>query len=232
MRPTGLEKKAKVISMRAITILAIAFTFGNLTVSGQAGQPQGPPTPTPTPVASGPTSKWTDEAARKRLNELLASRPVAQSDEQANQSSQTIDLPKWLSYESYFEHIAGIDKLAAELEAKGKDGKPWRTFEQHQTGLTDEEGATLKKAAYDCNQAVKDIDAKMYQVKMDFHNQHPSQSYRYQPPPEIEQLWADRQQVIEAHIDELRGDLSVESFQRLDSHVHTLYGVSKRVGRP
>jgi hypothetical protein len=142
------------------------------------------------------------------------------------------DLPKWLSYESYFEHIAVLDKAATQLEAKGKDGKPWRTFEQHQTGLTDEEGATLKKIAYDCNQAVKDIDAKMYQVKMDFHSQHPSQSYRYQPPPEIEQLWADREHVIEAHIDELRWDLGEESFQRLDSHVHTLYGVSKHVGRP
>lgn len=107
-------------------------------------------------MASGPTSKWTDEAARKRLNEILAKRLVAQNDQQANQSSQmTEGVPKWLSYESYFEHIAGLDKAAAQLEAQGKDGKPWRTFEQHQTGLTDEEGATLKKIAYDCNQAVK-----------------------------------------------------------------------------
>ncbi len=219
------------ISMRVITILAIAFTFGNLTVSGQTDQPQSSPTPTPTPVASGPTSKWTDEAARKRLNEILAKRLVAQNDQQANQSSQmTEGVPKWLSYESYFEHIAGLDKAAAQLEAQGKDGKPWRTFEQHQTGLTDEEGATLKKIAYDCNQAVKDIDAKMYQVKMDFHSQHPSQSYRYQPPPELEQLWADRQQAIEFHIDELRRELSVESFQRVDSHVHSIYGFAKRVG--
>src|ERR1700727_3822411 len=135
--------------MWVITILAIAFTFCNLTVSGQAGQPQESPTPIPTPVASGPTPKWTDEAARKRLNEILANRPTVQNDKQANEASQMSDLPKWLSYESYFEHIAGLDKAATQLEAKGKDVKPWRTFEQHQTGLTDEEGSTLKKIAYD-----------------------------------------------------------------------------------
>jgi hypothetical protein len=216
--------------MRVITILAIAFTFCNLTVSAQAGQPQ--ESPTPTPVASAPTSKWTDEEVRKRLNEILANRPTVRNYKQANESSQISDLPKWLSYESYFEHIAVLDKAATQLEAKGKDGKPWRAFEQHQTGLTDEEGSTLKKTAYDCNQAVKEIDEKFQKVKTDFHSQHPSDFYRYQRPPELEQLWADRQQVIEFHINELRRGLSEESFQRLDSHVHSIYGVTKRVGRP
>jgi hypothetical protein len=128
----------------------------------------------------------------------------------------------WTMYGLFFEHLASLDEVADEQAAAGNADAAtgWRTHEQHAAGLSDEEGKILKQAAYDCNQAVKNQDAKIQAAISAFHDQYPNGQFLSIPlPPELIQLDQDRIAIINSQIDQLRLGLGDESFQKLDSYI-------------
>src|SRR5437660_12724905 len=136
--------------------------------------------------------------------------------------ADTTPAPIWVTYHFFFLHVENLDKVAAEEEAKGKEGAKWRTHDQRAAGLSEEEGKILRQKAHDCNREVNEVDAKFQAGVQDFHGQVPNEQVRKVTPlPELDQLLQQRIQIINSSVDRLRSMLGEESFQKLDSYVRS-----------
>jgi hypothetical protein len=128
--------------------------------------------------------------------------------------------PAYQVYHMFFMHLANLDAFAAKLEADGKDGKRWRTHDERFAGLTADEGDTMRKVAFDCNKALEDQDKKIQDAIRAIRQQYPN-TFPIVPPPELDQLWTDRTQIILSHMKQLQSLLGDSSFQKLDDYVQS-----------
>src|SRR5580765_6128817 len=129
--------------------------------------------------------------------------------------ADTTPAPIWVTYHFFFLHVENLDRVAAEEEAKGKEGYKWRTHDQRAAGLSEEEGKILRQKTHDCNREVNDVDAKFQAGVRDFHGQVPNEQVRdVAPLPELDQLLQQRIQIINSYVDRLRSMLGEESFQK------------------
>jgi hypothetical protein len=151
-------------------------------------------------------------------SQAASSQPVAAPSAPAD----TTPAPIWVTYHFFFFHVENLDRVAAEEDAKGKEGGKWRTHDQRAAGLSEEEGKILHQKAHDCNQEVNNTDAKLQARVRDFHGQIPNeQIHDIASLPELDQLWQQRIQIINSYVDRLRSMLGEESFQKLDSYVRS-----------
>jgi len=117
--------------------------------------------------------------------------------------------------------VANLDRVAAQEEARGKDGDKWRTHDQRAAGLSEDEGTIVRQVAHDCNQAVSTMDAHIQMEASTLRTNNPTGQGRNTPlPATLEYRWQQRIQIITSHIDQLRSMLGEDSFQKLDGYVH------------
>lgn len=184
--------------MRAL-IVAVVLLVVSRAACGQAGEPK--------------TSQ--DRASQVEHNQTAAGE--VQND-QAPADAQPV--PDHVIYLIYFRHLANLDQVAAQREAEGKEGGGWRSHEQRAAGLNEDEGKVLKQVAYDCIQAVTEVDKKIQNVIANFHAQRPQGEYlRVPPPQELTQLEEEKTQIINAHIEQLESRLGEDAFKKLTAHV-------------
>jgi len=123
-------------------------------------------------------------------------------------------------YQFFFMHLATLEKVADELDKKGKDGNLMRGYEAHAAGLNQAEEAVMKRIAFDCNQALAELDQKRAQMVQAFRAQHPDKEYFHTPlPPEMKQLQQEKITIIQSHMEELKSDLGADMFQKLDAYM-------------
>ena len=68
-----------------------------------------------------------------------------------NDSSQASPkIPTQITYLFLFKRVDNLDKMAAQEEAKGKDGKVYRQYYKDKAKITDEQNDALFKVAKDC----------------------------------------------------------------------------------
>jgi len=191
--------------MRVLTVAAL-FLAMSAAALGQAGEPR------------------TSQVPASQVEHSQTAAGEVQND-QALADAQPV--PDHVIYLLYFRHLANLDQVAAQREAEGKEGRGWRSHEQRAAGLSEEEGNILKQVAYDCIQAVTEVDKKIQNVIANFHAQHPQGEYlRVPPPPELTQLEEEKMQTINLHIEQLESRLGEDAFKKLTSHVSNNFKAS------
>ncbi len=184
--------------MRVLTV-AVLFLAMSAAVLGQEGGPK---------TSQGPASQ-----VEQNQNDV----GTAQNDQSPIEAQPA---PDHVVYLIYFRHLANLDQVAAQREAEGKDGGGWRSHEQRAASLSEEEGYTLKRIAYDCLQSVAEVDKKIQSVVAAFHTQHPQGEYlKSGVPPELVQLEKEKTEIINAHIDQLKLLLGNRPFDKLARHI-------------
>lgn len=116
------------------------------------------------------------------------------------------------------------------MDKEGKDGSSMRGYEAHAAGLNRAEEAVLKRVAFDCNQALAELDRKRAEIAVAFQALHPGkESFQASPPPEMKQLQQVKKTIIQSHIDELKSNLGPATFQKLDAYVEQRMASAIRV---
>lgn len=150
--------------------------------------------------------------------------PTSEPPLLAGASENGQHIPARVIYRFFFAHLENLDRIASQLEAAGKDGKGWRSHEQRAAGLGAEEGAILKRVATDCNRAVKTHKARLQAAFAAAKAQHANTKSLPEPPPELQQLVQEGDQIVDLRIAQLRAQLGEESFQKLDSYLKKSFG--------
>jgi hypothetical protein len=144
------------------------------------------------------------------------------------QAPLAAEVPNWVRYRFFFLHLASLDKLAADQEAKGKDGKAWRTHAQRAAGLSEEEGKIMKQIAFECNQAASDVTAQADALMATYRTQVAAAPTAVPPAEQRRQLAEQKIQIINAHIDRLRSMLGDTAFQKLDTYLKETFKAEVR----
>jgi hypothetical protein len=127
-------------------------------------------------------------------------------------------IPDPIVYRFFFAHLENLDKVAAQQEARGKDGNAWRSHEQRAAGLSAAEGAVLKQVATDCNLAVKQQRARMRAAFAAQMQAAQGKSLRG-PSPELRQLAQEGDEMVGQRIERLRAELGEAAFRKLDDYL-------------
>jgi hypothetical protein len=203
------EKLIQVFLYSGLVLMSSNYICWSQTGESNSAASQASPTPSPTPVMISPASP--DEV--QKLRNLLT-KPATPTDPNSP-APQNYQI-----YHIFFMHLANFDSLAAKLEANGKKADGLRTHDQRLAGLTVEEGALVKKVAYDCNQQVAAVEKRFQEAVAEFRQQHSNDQFPLRAlPPDLQQLWARRAQIINSEIDQLQILLGQTSFQKLDNWV-------------
>jgi len=128
-----------------------------------------------------------------------------------------------VTYQLFFLHLASLNQIAAQEEAKGRNGTGWRTHEQRAAQLNEEEGRILQQVASDCNQAVKDLNEKADSVVAAFRTQHPNEESFRLPPPELVSLQDQKTIIVNSYVTDLQVKLGADAFRKLDDYIQSKF---------
>lgn len=149
----------------------------------------------------------------------------------APRRAQAVPAPALYSF--FFLHLANLDRFAAAQEAQGKDGRPWRTYEQQAIGLSDDEAATLKRVASECNQALAELGTKARSLAAASRAAQPGGARPdrpgQEPPAELRRLSDTQSSILSSAIAELRTVLGSNTFLKLDRYIQKRIGGSLKV---
>jgi hypothetical protein len=140
--------------------------------------------------------------------------------------AQAAPMAEEAKYRMFFRFIASAEAFAGKLEEEGKHdaANAWRSHVQRGAGLTEQEGAILKEIALDFNQAHNANNAKLTAAISSLRAQSlPGASQPVPMTPELVQIQADRQQILSAHVDQLKTQLGDASFKKVDAYIKDLY---------
>jgi hypothetical protein len=161
--------------------------------------------------------------------------PAASDSSLAQSAVQPAPIAEDARYRAFFKLIAAIDEFADKLEKEGKPdaAKAWRTHLQRGAGLSEEEGVLMKEIAFDFNQAQASKTVELKAAIAALRIQHAgSVSPQASLTPELAQLEADRQQILNSHLDQLKSQLGAQSFSKLDAYTQDLFKASTTVPLP
>lgn len=132
-------------------------------------------------------------------------------------------LPEDVRYRLFFRYVAHLEAFAADLEMKGdaKAAAAWRAVLQRRAGLSEQEGAVMKRIASDAIQALAANEAQLKPALATFRAQR--LDAKSAPPQEIKQLQAARREIVTSHVEQLKEQLGEVAFKKLDAYVSTLY---------
>lgn len=130
---------------------------------------------------------------------------------QSPPANQLTTVPDFVLYDHFMFRIVWLEKQANNLEAQGKDGTFMRSWAQRSAGLTDQETASLKAIALDCQTATSAILAAARAVApASAHTAVPQQS---------QSLLSQQEQTILGHVGQLQTAFGPARFAVLDSFV-------------
>jgi len=127
-------------------------------------------------------------------------------------------------YYQLFRHQVAMKKKAGELEKLGNDGKFLRGFYQREAKLNDHQAKQFDEIASSCDEAVAAQDTKAKAIiDAALHNNGngklPKGTSPPVAPPELQDLWNERNEIILRARDRLRVVFGPQEFQRFDQFV-------------
>jgi CHRD domain len=124
--------------------------------------------------------------------------------------------PSRSKYAFFFRYLAQVDASAADDEAAGLKGnaaeRPLRVARAAK--LTESEGAILKEVAFECDQALASLDARLRAMS----------TIGVGPSPEALRLWDERTHLADPYVARLRARLGDAAFTNLDTYIGDHFG--------
>lgn len=143
--------------------------------------------------------------------------PVAVPEQTNNQP-----LPNLARYRLFFKHVVAMQQLADDREKAGntKSAEGWRTHDQRLAGLTQEEGNLLKQVATECVNGLSERDTEIAKI---YSGARSSGGPSSSDLGTLRELRAEKETVLQSHIDSIRVALGESSFSKLDTYVTALF---------
>jgi hypothetical protein len=148
------------------------------------------------------------------------------SAQTTGQPPATQPSPDYILYDMFFRHAKAMDQVAAKQEADGESGDDFRNLDWKRSGLTEDEGATMKQIAYDCLRELDDLSQQMRARILAAGGDPDCRCTHSAPAGSVAPPYESRRQIIEDHIALLKVRLGDESFAKLDHYVRGLLGYS------
>lgn len=130
--------------------------------------------------------------------------------------------PPHMVYHLFFTHVNFLGQKALEAEKAGKPGDPLRKFYQKKIGLTEVEHNALLKRAASCEDEVVKQDAAAVKLVQQLRRQNLPSRVPGSPPqsPELNQMQAQRDTLIQGHIAQLKIEMGNTGFQKVDTFLN------------
>ncbi len=133
-------------------------------------------------------------------------------------------VPDEIVYRHYFHHIAFLKKRADDAQAKGRDRSSLRQIVRTQAGLTEYEGQVLESIALLSEAEIAAQDARAKVIIDRYRAQFPLGAIPHDTtlpprPPELAQMWRERNAMILLARDRLHGALGDAAFAKFDTYV-------------
>ena len=140
-------------------------------------------------------------------------------------------------YSAFFQMVVDLEKQALELESEGAKGETLRSYVQAQANLTDDQARKLGAIAAACVEQVAQQDEKALQVIEKFQSQFPGGRIPKgtkipPPPPELNVLQQERDQIILGARSELSNALGPAVFDNVEQFATSRIGLSVRSTGP
>jgi hypothetical protein len=149
-------------------------------------------------------------------------------------------LPQRVVYWQLFRHILFLEHQADLADQRGLDGSQLRNFYQVHANLTAAEATLMKQYAQGTTTAVQAVDVQIQAAVARFRAQFPggklpSHSALPPPPPELQTLQDQRDNLVLSNVAGLQSALGAGRFQNFDAYVQTSFAPHisiKLVGQP
>jgi hypothetical protein len=134
-------------------------------------------------------------------------------------------------YRFLFKHVMSINQKAAELKTQNGSSKGLENFYKNEAALTDREAQVLNEIAADSVREVEEIDARIKEVITAARAHYPEGRLAHKdqtptPPPELEQLYEQRDAAMTRGYHRLRTEFGEERFRAFDSVVQGRIGAN------
>lgn len=149
---------------------------------------------------------------------------LAHSAQLQTAEEQQTRIPDYVTYKHLFRHVVAF-KREGEAEAhKGGDGSPFINYFKRKAELSEQQAQTLNAIASECDDEVKQLDARARQL-IDAHRARypegrvPHGETPLPPTAEIRSMQSERQAIVLRARDRLRQAFGDGEFTRFDSFV-------------
>lgn len=133
-------------------------------------------------------------------------------------------IPVHIKYWAFFSDIARLEETAVEVERGGRNGADLRNYYKRQLSPNEVEQDRLRIIGLACNAAVKSQDMRAQEVirraRANYLEERSKKgSARLEPPAEVQALQAQRDAIINSHIDRLKTEMGSAGFKKVDDYV-------------
>jgi hypothetical protein len=133
-------------------------------------------------------------------------------------------MPDYVVYDVLFNMVKVFDREAAKLESEGKNGKIWSEYFKHESGLTGEQVATLRKVADEFAVEIEPNRTRAMQIIKEARGAFPNGKIKERdvPPPPSNELIAlqqQRQEIALRYRDRLQNLLGNEVFGQFSQYL-------------
>ena len=147
----------------------------------------------------------------------------------SSQKGRTV--PDYAVNNFLFHRVVRLREKTSELQAQGQIGqKPYFPL-QREAGLNEAQANALEAIALTCWQEVTRQDEKASAIIKAFQNQFPGgqvpKGGSPPPPPELKNMWEERNAMILRARDQLHAVFGEEAFARFDDYAKFHYGANK-----
>lgn len=148
----------------------------------------------------------------------------------AHPPEQAVVVPDYVVYNFLFHKVVRLREKTRELQAQGRIGqKPYFPL-QREAGLTEGQSNALEAIAFACWQQVTQQNEKAQAIIKAFQSRFPEgrvpSSGAPPPPPELKNMWEERNAMILRARDQLRAAFGEEEFARFDNYAKFHYGTN------
>jgi hypothetical protein len=135
-------------------------------------------------------------------------------------------VPDHVIYGLFLRHVSMLKKQAIENERRGKDGSGLRSTYKRKADLSDYEADRLEQIATECEQEVTQQDARAKVIIDAFRARYPNGivppgETLPPPPPELQAMQIERDQIVLRARDRLRAAFGEQEFTRFEQFIRS-----------
>ena len=213
-----MNRKRAIIALTLLAMATTAFAIGSNSIAQRPAPPERGQAQASSPTGLRPRP---DDTNRPPQQPPPSHQPetVPPAMLPADQ-----DVPEHVIYGQIFRHIKELRKTAEEEERQGRDGAHLRTLYQRMAQLSPPQAAALDEIATETNAQLDELTNRAQQIIREIRGQHPEGRLAPGeqppvPPAELQQLSAQRRELLLQAREQLRTAYGEEEFQRFSQFV-------------